>query len=54
MVRDNDLGFSLKRSLTFDLDQGHKVKGQGHVLNFDLRSFFRDFELKSDINGLSK
>ena len=32
MVRDNDLGFSPKWFLTFDLDQGHKVKGQGHVI----------------------
>ena len=31
MVRDNDLGFSSKWFLTFDLDQGHNVKGQGHI-----------------------
>ena len=34
MVRDNDLGFSPKWLLTFDLDKGQKVKGQGHVIKW--------------------
>ena len=33
---------------------GTKVKGQGHVLNIDFMSIFRDFEFKSEFNGFFK